>query len=126
MRTGARLVRIGCVLLIVAIAAAAADGLSAAERTRIEALIAAVAGMTDVAFIRNGRSYDAGTAAEFLRRKWQRHAAEVRSAEDFIDKIASTSSTTGEPYRIRFADGRERPCADALREELEQIRTKVR
>ena len=58
------------------------------------------------AFIRNDRSYDAATAAEFLRRKWRRHAAEVRSAEDFIDRVATGSSTTGRPYRIRLGDGR--------------------
>jgi hypothetical protein len=78
--------------------------------------------MTDAAFIRNDRSYDAATAAEFLRRKWRRHAAEVRSVEDFIDRVATGSSTTGLPYRIRFGDGRELPCATVLREELLRLR----
>ena len=115
-------VRIGCAALVLGMAAAGrCEQLPAAERTRIEALIAAVAGMTDAAFIRNGRSYDAGTAAEFLRRKWQRHAAEVRSAEDFIEKIGSASSTSGEPYRIRFADGRETTVGEALKSELKRL-----
>jgi hypothetical protein len=117
---------IGVVVAI--LLAAAGPACAAGERppsaeAEIEALIAAVAGMTDAAFIRNGRSYDAGTAAEFLRRKWRRHAAEVRSAEDFIEKIASASSTTGRPYLVRFTDGREQPCGDVLRAELARLRS---
>jgi hypothetical protein len=123
--TGVRCTRrcICVVLLVLTMAEAgpAAD-LPAAEENAIGALITAVGGMTDASFIRNGRSYDAATAAEFLRRKWRRHAAEVRSVEDFIDRVASASSTTGEPYRIRLGDGRELPCATVLREELQRLR----
>ena len=113
---------IGLLLLLVPAAAGVAGELPAAEERLIEALIARVAGMTDAAFIRNDRSYDAATAAEFLRRKRRRHAAEVRSAEDFIERVASGSSTTGAPYRIRLGDGRELPCATVLREELQRLR----
>ena len=124
-RTRHILHRAGWVGLLAALlfaAAGSAGELPAAEERQIEALIARVAGMTDAAFIRNDRSYDAATAAEFLRRKWRRHAAEVRSAEDFIDRVATGSSTTGAPYRIRLGDGRELPCATVLREELGRIR----
>ena len=96
---------VGLLAALLFAAAGIAGELPAAEERLIEALIARVAGMTDAAFIRNDRSYDAATAAEFLRRKWRRHAAEVRSAEDFIDRIASASSTTGralpDPVRRR-------------------------
>jgi len=124
-RTRHILHRAGWVGLLAALlfaAAGSAGELPAAEERQIEALIARVAGMTDAAFIRNDRSYDAATAAEFLRRKWRRHAAEVRSAEDFIDRVATGSSTTGAPYRIRLGDGRELPCATVLREELGKLR----
>jgi hypothetical protein len=112
----------GLLAVLLFAAAGIAGELPADEERLIEALIARIAGMTDVVFIRNDRSYDAATAAEFLRRKWRRHAAEVRSAEDFIERIASGSSTTGAPYRIRLAGGRELPCATVLREELGRIR----
>jgi hypothetical protein len=102
--------------------ALSADGLSPAEATQIEALISAVERMTDATFIRNGRPYDAAAAAEFLRRKWRLRGAEVRSAEDFIDQIASVSSTTGQPYLIRFGDGSEIPCSTVLRTELSKLR----
>jgi len=113
---------VGLLAALLFAAAGSAGELPAAEERQIEALIARVAGMTDAAFIRNDRSYDAATAAEFLRRKWRRHAAEVRSAEDFIDRVATGSSTTGAPYRIRLGDGRELPCATVLREELLRLR----
>jgi hypothetical protein len=102
--------------------ALSANELSSAETKQIEALIATVGQMADAAFIRNGRAYDSATAAEFLRRKWRQQAAEIRSVEDFIEKVASFSSTTGRPYMIRFNDGREIPCSAVLRAELSKLR----
>ena len=101
----------------------AAD-LPRAEEKQIEALIAAIERMADATFIRNGRSYGAAAAAEFLRRKWRQRAAEVGSADDFIEQVASFSSTTGQPYLIRFSDGRETPCVIFLRTELSSLRQK--
>ncbi len=103
-------------------AALRADGLPSVEEKQIEALIAAVERMADAAFIRNGRSYRAAAAAEFLRRKWRQRQAQVRSAEDFIEKVASFSSTTGQPYGIRFGDGREIACSTFLANELGNLR----
>ncbi len=88
---------------------------------QIEALIAAVERMTDAAFIRNGLTYDSTVAAEFLRRKWRAKASLVGSAEEFIEKVASFSSTSGRPYLIRFGDGREVPCSAFLRAELARL-----
>lgn len=96
-----------------------------AEHRTIEALIAAVAQLGDATFIRNGQSYPASAAARFLREKWQSRQSEVRSAEEFIDRIASFSSTTSKPYRIRFADGREVPSAEYLRAELAKLRARA-
>lgn len=78
-----------------------------AESRTIEALIASVAQLSDATFIRNDKSYPAPTAARFLREKWKSRQSEVGSAEEFIDRIASSSSTTSKPYLIRFADGRQ-------------------
>jgi hypothetical protein len=95
------------------------------EQRTIEALIASVARLTDAIFLRNGKSYSATGAARFLREKWRSRGAEVRSAEDFIDRVASFSSTTGEPYLIRFANGQEIPSAEYLRAELAKLRTRA-
>ena len=72
--------------------------------------------------MRNGRSYPPRTAAKFLRGKWNDRAAEVRSAEEFIAKVATRSSTTGKPYLVRFDDGREVETAVFLSEVLAKLR----
>lgn len=97
-------------------------GLTEADEKQIEALIASVGRMVDTGFIRNGRAYNSAIAAKFLRLKWQQQSDKVRSAEDFIEKVASFSSTTGRLYMIRFSDGREIPCSVVLRDELSKLR----
>ncbi len=94
--------------------AAPQTGIEPAELRRIELLIEVVARSTDHSFIRNGTSYDAATAARFLRLKWDYAHDRVHSAEDFIREIASQSGTTGSPYRVRSADGREEDSAAFL------------
>jgi len=96
-----------------------------AEQRTIEALIASVARLTDATFLRNRKSYSASSAARFLRGKWRSRHSEVRTAEDFIERVASSSSTTGEPYLIRFANGREVPSAEYLRAELAKLRARA-
>jgi len=84
-----------------------------------------VARLSDATFIRNDKPYSAPTAARFLRGKWQSRRSQVRSAEEFIDRIASFSSTTSKPYLIRFADGRQVTSAEYLQAELASLRAKV-
>ncbi len=93
----------------------------ATEREKIEALIRHIENLKDAVFIRNGREYDARTAASFLRAKWRANDAEVKSARDFIEKVASASSTTGKPYLIRFKDGREVKSGEYLLAELRKL-----
>ena len=69
--------------------------------------------MSDVKFVRNGTSYNAKTVATFLRRKWEANQSQV-NVYDFIEKIASFSSTSGKPYIIRFKDGDEANSRDVL------------
>jgi hypothetical protein len=95
------------------------------EQRAIEALIDSVARLTDATFVRNGEPYPASSAARFLREKWRSRRSEVRSAEEFIDRVASFSSTTGKPYLIRFADGRETPSAEYLRATLAALREQL-
>jgi hypothetical protein len=99
--------------------------LPSAEKRKIETLIAGVEQMTDAIFVRNGKQYPAESAAEFLRRKWKSRRSEVRSAADFIDKVASFSSTTGKPYSIRWSDGRERLSAEFFRAQLASLNKAV-
>jgi Family of unknown function (DUF5329) len=47
--------------------------------------------------------------------------SQTGSAQEFIAKVASVSSTTGQPYRIRFPDGHEMLSGDYLRTVLQQL-----
>jgi uncharacterized protein DUF5329 len=98
-----------------------AQSASPGERQKIEALIKYVGEMNDAKFVRNGSTYDAKAAATFLRLKWGANDSEVKTARDFIDKIATLSGTSGKPYIIRFKDGSEIKSRDVLLAALNKI-----
>jgi hypothetical protein len=104
---------------------AAGQTAPAAERQKIEALIKQVGDLKEAKFLRNGWSYGVSTAVLFLRGKWEANDAEVKSARDFIDKVASISGTSGKPYLIRFNDGREVKSRDFLFAELRKIESQL-
>lgn len=95
------------------------------EKEKIEALIKQIENLKDAVFIRNGSNYDSKTAAIFLRGKWEKHTKEIKNATEFIEKLASNSSTSGKPYVIRFKDGREIKCGDYLKAELKKSREAI-
>jgi len=98
-----------------------AQALPTAERQKIEALIKYVGDLKDTKFIRNGWSYEVSTAVRFLRGKWEANESSVKTARDFIDKVASFSGTSSKPYLIRFKDGKEIPSREFLTTELQKI-----
>jgi hypothetical protein len=110
----------GALLLVALVLDIHAAELSASEHCTIEALIQHVEHLTDAVFIRNNKAYTATTAAQFLRSKWGAALDEITTVQDFIAKVASVSSTTGQPYRIRFPDGHEVLSGDYLRTVLQQ------
>jgi len=91
------------------------------EKEKIEALIVLVENLPDARFDRNGTVYDAKTAGKFLRGKWKTNAKAVHTAKDFIAKVATGSESSGKPYVIRFADGKEMNSGDYLTAELEKM-----
>ena len=91
------------------------------EKQKIDALIEHVGELKDAKFIRNGSSYEPATAVRFLRGKWNANKAEVKTARDFIDKVATKSGTSGEPYLMRYSDGKEIPSREFLLAELKKI-----
>ena len=114
-----RIVLVGLLAGAFALPARAAP--TEAERARIERLIAFVAGQTGLKFVRNGSAYSPADAAKFLRGKFDKMGEHVTTAQQFIDEIASRSSTTGQAYQIRFADGRSVPVAQFLGDELRRM-----
>ena len=107
------------VLVFLAVAAVGPAGESApTENSRIEYLLTVIASLPDAQFIRNGKAYDGKAAADHMRTKLRFAGPRVRTAEDFIRYCASQSSLSGQPYEIRFADGRAVRSADFLRQKL--------
>ena len=108
----------GAVLALVALALAAAPGAlppaGAAppphEQQRIEQLLDALAADRSSRFVRNATAYSGADAARFLRAKWRAQGQGIASAEAFIERIASRSGTTGQPYRVCSPGGE---CVDA-------------
>ena len=91
------------------------------ETQKIEMLIKHVGELKDTVFIRNGKEHDAKAAAEHLRKKWDYAKKEIKTAREFVEKIATKSYLGGEFYRIRFKDGREVKSGEYLLERLKEI-----
>ncbi len=116
-----RIIALLCSLVALVIFSNHATAEEMTEQSKIEALIRSVESMNDATFVRNGSDYSAKNAAKFLRGKWDAQRKEVHSAVDFIDKVATRSSTTGKAYLIRPKAGAETPCADYLKAQLKKI-----
>lgn len=100
-------------------------GLQDVEQQKIVYLIASIADLQDASFIRNGKEYDAGHAAEHLRLKLRRAGERVRTAEDFIVYCGTGSSMSGTQYQIRFRDGRTIESAAFLRRKLAEYEARA-
>lgn len=92
------------------------------EKEKIEQLIKCIECLKDAKFIRNGSTYDAPKAAEHLRLKWKKGGSSVKTANDFINKLASESSMSGEPYYIIYNNGTKIPSKDFLNKKLKEIK----
>ncbi|MBL8263604.1 MAG: DUF5329 domain-containing protein [Xanthomonadaceae bacterium] len=75
---------------------------AATAQREIEALIAAL-GRSGCSFERNGEWYDGARARTHLGRKYDylRRRDPAGSAESFIERAASRSSTSGRAYHVR-------------------------
>jgi len=91
------------------------------EAQKIQALIHSVETLQGAVFIRNGSEYDSAKAADHLRRKLDYAGKRITTADQFIDKLATGSSMTGKPYKIRFADGRTVESAVYFHEQLRKL-----
>lgn len=111
------LVSVTTLMALSAVAAAP----SAHEQSRIDRLIRFVESQQGLKFVRNGTEYECADAARFLRGKLESMGKEINTAREFIDRIASKSSMSGEPYHVKFANGKTMPAAQFLGDELKRI-----
>ena len=91
------------------------------EQQKIQALISSIETLKGAVFIRNGSEYDGKKAADHMRAKLKYAGDKIKTAEEFIDELASKSSMSGKPYQIRYADGRTVNSADYFHAELRKL-----
>jgi hypothetical protein len=91
------------------------------ETKKIELLIEKVERMEGAKFLRNGALHETAEAAEHLRRKWKAAGDRIKTADEFVEHLASKSSTTGKPYEIQMPDGSVVSSGPYLRERLREI-----
>lgn len=91
------------------------------EEQKVSYLIQHIAKMGNATFVRNGSEHTCKEAAEHLESKWEKHKDDVKTADRFIEDLASRSGLTGEPYKIRFADGTTKTTNEVLLKALQQL-----
>ncbi|MGQ5524740.1 DUF5329 family protein [Chitinimonas sp. PSY-7] len=74
-------------------------------------------------FVRNGAVYPAKEATDHLRLKLSKVGDRVKTADDFIEQIASQSYMSGKPYSVRCPGASEQPTKTWLMTELRRLRT---
>jgi hypothetical protein len=72
-------------------------------------------------FVRNSDDHESVDAADHLRLKYSRGKRYVDSAEQFIDRLATESSWSGDPYTVT-CEGKTQPSAQWLHRALTQYR----
>jgi hypothetical protein len=115
-----RLLLLVCLLVSAAAVALAADPVTNPEI----AWLLQYMEKADVKFIRSGKEYTPKEGADHLRAKLGKAGGKVKSAEDFIEGIASRSYLNGDEYLVKFADGKTRPTGPWLKEALAKYRAK--
>lgn len=99
---------------------AAREKSSLTEKQKIERLLAAVR-QSGLVFVRNGKDHDAAGAADHLQHKWSRAGDRIKTAEQFIEHIASRSSMSGRAYQVRHPDGTVEETGAWLRARLAEL-----
>ncbi len=74
-------------------------------------------------FYRNGTWHDPIAAQAHLRDKYELARNHINTAEEFIERIASQSSVSGQPYEVKCNGGPVVASGTWLREELARFRT---
>lgn len=92
----------GLFLALLMLAPASWARLSAQEEARVQAMLTALSQQQGLVFIRNGSEHTREEAVSHLRLKLKNTRNRINTADQFIDKVASSSSITGKPYTVRI------------------------
>lgn len=98
---------------------------AASPRAEVDALLARLEA-AECRFQRNGEWYGSQKAREHLERKlaYLERWGTLESAEQFIEKAASGSSVSGEPYVVQCGKAPAVKSAQWLKGQLEALRAK--
>lgn len=88
----------------------------------IKALVSSLDSCKDCVFVRNGSEHKLDEAKAHLLKKYDAAKSKISSTEDFIKGLASKSSITGTPYKIKFPDGKEVESGKWLTDKLNELR----
>jgi len=77
---------------------------------------------SDCTFIRNGKSHEPASAVSHLELKRKRGKRYFSTTEEFIERVASSSSWSGKPYLIACSGGDPVPIRDWYLEALAAYR----
>lgn len=91
--------RTGLLTLILSSLLSLAPVATAETENEVEYLLGFIA-ESGCTFIRNGERHESADAAEHLRMKYEKDKRHINSAQDFIDRLASASSLSGQPYVV--------------------------
>lgn len=99
----------------------AASAAPLSEEQKIVMLIDYVRSLKGAVFIRNGSEYPAGQAADHIAMKRGKAGSRVKTAREFIDRVASKSYLTGKSYTVRLSDGSTVRAGELLLRRLNEI-----
>ena len=92
------------------------------ESQKIDKLIVYIEVLRDSpVFILNGTEYAPKEAAEQLKMQRKKAGPAIKTSKDFIDKIASKSSTSDKPNVLKLRTGKTIPVQDLLNAQLKVI-----
>ena len=109
--------KIICLVITLLMTLPAYAKLTAHEEARINAMLEGLAQKKDLIFVRNGDEHTCDEAVSHLRLKLGNTRNRIDTAEQFIDKVASSSSITGKPYIVKIpgkSDENAQPFLHAL------------
>lgn len=96
--------RAGALLLLCFLLGTPAVADDATMNAEIDYLLNTVAS-SDCTFIRNGKEHGPEAARDHLNLKRRKGKRYFSTTEEFIERLATSSSWSGKPYHIRCGDG---------------------
>lgn len=94
--------KILCALVALLLTLPAWAKLNTHEEARINAMLEALSQQKELVFVRNGDEHTCDEAVSHLKLKLGNTRNRIDTAEQFIDKVASSSSITGKPYIVKI------------------------